>query len=188
MNLKGSCVRVIFRLIPLGLLVCLGCFGTNVNDPEIAGAAVSYQLYLSRVSAEGSSFEQYRHVPSGLFVECGEGAQGKEKVRDQGVVRIPADQQIDTQQLANKLLDSYKDNSPVSFDKSAEDSSDATLGSIVLLLRGDSRFAEIRTSIASVVDGEDEGPRDVQKLIELLRGVPERTLCKREEFFGLAGR
>jgi hypothetical protein len=121
-----------------------------------------------------------------MFVECGEGSRGREKAREQGVVTVSADQARDAQELARRVIVALKGASLTTFDKDIADSSDVTLGTIVLALKSDDQFSELHTSIASAVDGDDDGPVAVRELIEFIRGLPERVLCKREDFFGLS--
>ena len=94
---------------------------------------VSYQLYLSRRALNGTSFEQYRLLPVGLFVECGDLKSGRAQAGERAIVPISSAAQEETQRMASALLVRAARGDASTIEQPGDSSSFADPGKVVLL-------------------------------------------------------
>jgi hypothetical protein len=172
------------------LLAFCGCseIAETSSDNTIVPAVpnVSYQLYLSRRSLEGASFEQYRLLPVGLFVECGDLKSGREQGSEGSIVPISSATQEGTQRMASALLIRSARGDASANEQPGDNSSFADPGKVVLIVSDGVREQEIATSLDAVEARRGALPSALHAFARLVRGVPAEPPCGNDSFFGIA--
>lgn len=168
-----TCRRLVLLALAISLNACAGSF---LWGAEERATPVAYQLYLSREDSGQVEFEQYKSVPSGVFVECGSRVQGRAQAKEQGIATLSVEQEALIQEKVQELTDESGGDTVFTFDPPSGPNQ------VLLSLKVDARVLEIHTSLDSLVSSEGDSAAALKGLLEVLRGVPPRPLCEHDVF------
>ncbi len=170
---------VVLSTLAVSLNACGGSLWWGTQDNI---APVSFQVYLRRGGGSTEEFEQYKSVPSGVFVECGALVQGQAQPKEQGIAPVSVETEALIRERAHEVMESS--------DEHPEFSRDVSAGAepIFLSLKVEERVVEIRTSFDLLVRSEAPGAVALRELLEVVRGIPSKALCGRAVFVQIARR
>lgn len=174
--------RLVFRFLVLPTLAVSlnACVGSLLWGSEDGATSLSYQVYLSRGNGKDVEFEQYRSVPSGVFIECGSHVRGRPQPKEQGIARVSAEQEALIAEKAREVVDASDGNAIFTFDPPSGSNQ------VLLSLKTDGQVTEIRTSLDPLAQSEDDHAIALRELIEAVRGVLSRPLCGHKAFAQIA--
>jgi hypothetical protein len=164
---------LVLPVLALALNACAGGLLWGVGEE---GPAVSYQLYLSQETSGTVEFEQYRSVPSGVFIECGSNVRGKPQPKEQGIARISADRSELIAEKAREVIEESEGGAAFTFGPASGPNQ------ALVSLKTDARVIEIRTSLDSLAQSEADNVVALKEFLEAVRGVLSRPLCGHKAF------
>ncbi len=156
------------------------CVGSIVWGTEDQATSISYQVHLSRGSNGDMEFEQYRSVPSGVFIECGSHVRGKAQPKEQGIARVSVEQEALIADKAREVVEASEGNAVFTFEPPSG------ADRVLLSLKIDGHVTEIHTSLDSLAQSEDDNAVALRELLEAVRGVLSRPLCGHKSFAQIA--
>jgi hypothetical protein len=165
-----------FLVLPALAVGLSACVGSLLSGSEDTATPVSYHAYFSRGGSEDAEFEQYRSVPSGVFIECGSYVRGKPQPKEQGIARVSAEQEALIVDKAREVVEASDDNAMFTLDPPAG------ANQVRLSLKIDGHVTDIRTSLDSLAQSEAENAVALRELLEAVRGVLSPPLCGRKAF------
>jgi len=173
----------------IGLLSsCMHAYQPQAVSSDQA-SQVSYQLFLSRTSLEGTDFEQYKLLPMGLFMECGTIRRGRSHSSEHDIVRLQPDALQSTQVVAAEIFQHMTGGDPPSADSPGNNSSLIDPGKFLLSVTMNGKTARVDTSLDYVQRDKTMLSEQAKKFAQLLRGSLQRSPCGLADFYGIgAGR
>lgn len=177
------------RISTFVLILLSGCSLISESPKPIDAPAdfakISYSLYLQRASLTNQEFEQYKALPTGLFMECGTVHRGRARVTQQRIESLPAEQQEVVKSVAGELFRELTDDQPAHYDAPGSGMGLADPGKFILTVAKGSERTEIKTSFDWVEKKQTVLSKKLHAFTQKVRGGVEGPPCGNENFYGV---
>lgn len=176
------------NVVALTFATLSACSTIKQAPPSVENEKLSYQLYLSRSSMQGTDFEQYKLTPQGLFYECGIIHRGRPEVKSQGIQALEGDALQGTRELAQKISADLGTTQPPLFDPPGSNAGFADPGKFLLSLVIGDQAREVKTSLDGVEKARTRVEGHAKEFAESVRGSVTTSLCGSHDFYGIGRR
>jgi hypothetical protein len=165
-----------------GLLFASGLSGCAVSSLDVPTYdEFAIEMRIGATPNGKGAYEQYKLLPAGIFIECGEMQSGVSQTKQFGVFPIADATRAGISLLASGVL------------SGAGAVSDTVTGpipggAVTMSFIVDGERHDIREPINALLKGGTEHEDRVRELVEVMRGTLQQPLCGRREFMALSRR
>ena len=175
---KGLSSSVVF------LLLLSGCSTSTPQPPPPHSSVQASEVFLSRGSLTGTSFEQYKLTAGQLYYECGTMNRNRYAASEQDLLQLSPEAEGAIQDLA-RSFDTLFGQPPPRLDPPGNSNGVFDPGQASFVVSNGKETREIRTSLDTIANASSPLPGRLKRFVMALRGAVPKEPCGSSAFFGL---